>query len=135
MTEKPDPLQALVVDTQRGIRETLAAILKDKVMLDLQTASVHVVRKPGATIGARQAILLALLGRKALSLLKPDAVDAISPKELAEITGVKGNTVRPLLMRLSEEGLIVRRAEGYAVLNAALHLVAGAINHSGADNK
>jgi hypothetical protein len=131
MTERPDPLQALVVDSQKINREMLAEILKDKVMLDLETGSVHVVRKPGATIGARQAILLALLGRKALSLLKADAVDAISPKDLTEITGVKGNTVRPLLIRLSEEGLIIRRAEGYAVHNAALHLVAGAINHSG----
>jgi len=48
---------------------------------------------------------------------------------------VKGNTVRPLLIKLSEEGLLVRRAEGYAVHNAAIHLAAGAINHSGADNR
>ncbi len=132
MTEKPDPLQALVVDTQRVNRETLAAILKDRVVLDLQTASVHFLAE--APRSARVRVLLALLGRKALFLLKASEVDAISPKELAETTGVKGNSVRPLLMRLAEEGLIVRRAEGYAVHNAALHLVAGAINHSGAND-
>ncbi len=135
MTEKPDPLQALVVDTRQVSREALASILKDKVMLDLQTASVHLVPEARAQIGPRQAVLLALLGRKALSLLKANEVDAISPKDLAEITGVKGNTVRPLLIRLVEEGLLVRRAEGYAVHNAAIHLAAGAINHPGANNK
>ena len=135
MTERPDPLQILVADAQQVNRDALAAVLKDRVMLDLQLGSVHLVRKPGASIGARQAILLALLGRKALSLLKASEVDAISPKDLVEITGVKGNTVRPLLIKLSEEGLVVRRAEGYAVHNAAIHLAAGAINHSGADNR
>ena len=58
----------------------------------------------------------------------PDkAVDAMTPKVLEEVTGLKGNTVRPLLKRLSEDGLIVRRMEGYAIHNAALHLVGGAI--------
>jgi len=135
MPEKPDPLQALVVDTRQVSRENLAAILKDRVMLDLQTASVHLVPEAREQFGAREVVLLALLGQKALSLLKTDEVDAISPKELAEITGVKGNTVRPLLMRLAEEGLVVRRAEGYGVHNAAIHLAAGAINHPGANNK
>ena len=135
MPETSDPLQVLVVDTQRVSRENLAAILQGTVMLDLQTASVHLVPEARAQLGARQAVLLALLGRKALSLLKMDEVDAISPKELVEITGVKGNSVRPLLMRLTEEGLIIRRAEGYAVHNAAIHLAAGAINHPGVNNK
>ena len=130
MSEKADPLQALVVDTQQISRDRLAELLQGKVWLDLQTASVHLVPEARTKMGARPAVLLALLGKKALSLLKGDEVDAMSPKDLAEVTGLKGNTVRPLLMRLGEEGYVIRRAKGYAVHNAALHLVAGAITQA-----
>jgi hypothetical protein len=128
MTEKGDPLMGLVADTRQINRDRLAELLKGRVWLDLDTATVHIVPEERTEKGAKRAVLLALAGQKALSLLKPEkVVDAMSPKVLEEVTGLKGNTVRPLLKRLSEEGLIVRRTEGYAIHNAALHLVAGAI--------
>jgi hypothetical protein len=125
---KADPLQSLVVDAQQISRDRLAELLRGKVLLDLQTATVHLVPEARTKMGARPAVLLALLGKKALSLLKSDAIDAMSPKDLADVTGVRGNTVRPILMRLADEGLVIRRGKGYAVHNAALHRVAGAIN-------
>jgi hypothetical protein len=128
MTEKADPLQALVVNAREISRDTLAELLRGKVWLDPDAGTVHLVPEARTKLGAREAVLLALLGRKALSLLTEGRVaDAMPPKDLAEATALKGNTVRPLLMRLTEEGMIVRRGKGYAVHNAALHLVAGAI--------
>jgi len=128
MTEKGDPLMELVADTQKINRDRLKEMLLGRVWLDIDTATVHLVPEEGNEKGSKEAVLLALLGQKALSLLKPEkVVDAMTPKVLEEVTGLKGNTVRPLLKRLSEEGLIVRRMEGYAIHNAALHLVRGAI--------
>ncbi len=130
MSEQADPLQALVVDTRQVNRDALAGILKGRVVLDLELETVNIVREARDPISARHAVLLALLGRKAMSLLKSEVVDAISPKELEEITGVKGNTIRPIVRRLADEGLIVRRPKGYTVHNAALHLVASALTHT-----
>ena len=128
MTEKGDPLMELVADTRQINRDRLKEMLLGRVWLDIDTATVHLVREERNENGSKEAVLLALLGQKALSLLKPDkVVDAMTPKVLEEVTGLKGNTVRPLLKRLSEDGLIVRRMEGYAIHNAALHLVGGAI--------
>ena len=128
MTEKGDPLMELVADTRQINRDRLKEMLLGRVWLDIDTATVHLVREERNENGSKEAVLLALLGQKALSLLKPEkAVDAMTPKVLEEVTGLKGNTVRPLLKRLSEDGLIVRRMEGYAIHNAALHLVGGAI--------
>jgi len=131
MTEKGDPLMDLVADTRRINRDRLAEVLKGRVTLDLDTETVNLMPEARTELGARKAVLLALLGQKALSLLKPDKViDAIAPKVLEEVTGLKGNTVRPLLLRLVSEGLVVRRmGRRYAVHNAALHLASGAITH------
>src|SRR6266487_2668364 len=61
---KADPLQALVVDTQQISRDRLAELLQGKVWLDLQTATVHLVPEARTKMGARPAVLLALLGKK-----------------------------------------------------------------------
>ena len=129
MTEKGDPLMELVADTRKINRDRLKEMLLGRVWLDIDAATVHLVPEERNERSKKEAVLLALLGQKALSLLKPEKIaDAMTPKVLEEVTGLKGNTVRPLLKRLSGEGLIVRRMEGYSIHNAALHLVAGAVN-------
>jgi DNA-binding MarR family transcriptional regulator len=129
LSKEPDPLRALVVDTRQISREKLAEILKDKVLLDLQTETFMLVSEVRAHSTGRQAVLLSLLARKALSLLQEDVVDAMSPKDLAAVTGMKGSTIRPILKRLTDEGLIVRRPEGYAVHVSAFARVAFALTH------
>ena len=127
--DRPDPLRALVVDAQRFNREKLAEVLNGRVWLDLQTASVHLAPEARPSLTSAKAVLLALLGQKALYLLDENISEAMPPKVLEEVTSLKGNTLRPLLKRMREEGLIVKREQGYAVHNPAFHLVVGAITH------
>jgi len=127
--DRPDPLRALVVDAQRFNREKLAEVLSGRVWLDLQTASIHLAPEGRPSLSSVKAVLLALLGQKALSLLDEKVSDAMPPKVLEEVTSLKGNTLRPLLKRMREEGLIVKREQGYAVHNPAFHLVVGAITN------
>ena len=130
MSREADPLMALVVDTRQISREKLAEMLKGKVLLDLQTETFLLQPEAKARSSARQAVLLSLLARKALSLLKEGLVDALSPKDLADLTGLKGNTIRPVVRRLSSEGLIVRRQEGYTIHGSALGRIAIALHDS-----
>ena len=127
MSKEADPLRALVVDTRQISREKLAEIPKDKVMLDLQTNSFMLVSEVRSHSTGRQAVLISLLAQKALSLLQEDVVDAMSPKDLAAASGMKGSTIRPILKRLTSDGLIVRRPEGYAVHVSAFARVAFAL--------
>jgi len=43
---------------------------------------------------------------------------------------LKGNTIRPVVRRLSSEGLIVRRQEGYTIHGSALGRIAIALHDS-----
>ena len=131
MSDKADPLMALVVDTKQINRDKLAEMLRGKVLLDLQTETFLLQPEAKARSSARQAVIMSLLARKALSLLKEGVVDALSPKALCDLTGLKGNTIRPVLKRLSNEGLVVRRPEGYTIHSSALARVAGALHDAG----
>lgn len=130
MSKEADPLRALVVDTRQINRERLAEILRGKVFLDLETETFLLVSEERARISAYQAVLLSLLARKALSLLKEGVVDAMSPKDLAAATGAKGNTIRPILKRLTSKGLVIRRPEGYTIHVSAFARVAFALTNS-----
>ena len=55
-------------------------------------------------------------------------LDVLSPRQLSNLTGHKGNTIRPVLKRLTDEGLIVRRPEGYTIHSSALARVAIALH-------
>lgn len=127
---KADPLQALVVDTRQISREKLAEILKGKVLLDLQTETFLLVSEARTHSTARQAVLLSLLAKKALHLLKEGIVDAMPPKDVAAATALKSNTIRPVLKRLLDDGLIVRRREGYTIHVSGFARVAIALNNS-----
>jgi hypothetical protein len=135
MSQEADPLMALVVDTRQISREQLAQILKGRVLLDLQSDSF--VLQPGAKArsNAGQAVLLSLLAVKALSLLKPNIPDILSPKELENVTGLRGGTIRPAVRRLSAEGLVIRRAEGYTIHSSALARVAIALHERESDKQ
>ena len=128
MSDKADPLMALVVDTKQINREKLAEMLKGKVLLDLRSDTFLLQPEAKARSSARQAVLLSLLAEKALSLLKDTLPDSLSPKELEGVTGLKGNTIRPILGRLSKEGLIIRVQEGYTIHGSALARVAMALH-------
>jgi len=128
MSDKADPLMALVVDTKQINREKLAEMLKGKVLLDLRSDTFLLQPEARARSSARQAVLLSLLAEKALSLLKENLPDALSPTKLVAVTGLKGNTVRPVLKRLSDEGLIIRVPEGYTIHGSALARVAMALH-------
>jgi len=134
MSQEADPLLALVVDTKQISREQLAQILKGRVLLDLQSDS-FVLQPAKARSNARQAVLLSLLAVKALSLLKDNVPDVLSPKELEDVTGLRGGTIRPAVRRLATEGLIVRRAQGYTIHGGALARVAIALHETESDKK
>lgn len=106
-----DPLQSLVVDAQDVDRGRLADLLQERARVDPKQGVIRFL--PGvqerATIAQR--IIIALLGRKALSLLDESHADGLTPAELSEATGVRGGSLRPSLKRLADDGVATKNGD------------------------
>lgn len=122
-----DPLSRLVADETEVNRELLAKALENKVRIDPKAGAVTF--KPGVRdqIGAKGTVITILLARKALSLLSGEFSEGLAPRDLEELVGIRGNTLRPILKRLTDAGLVVRRGGHYLIPNYALDDVANEI--------
>lgn len=115
-----DPLARLVVDEHEVNRELLASVLAPLMTLDPTRGSFAF--RIGVRDGLQhsEVILAALLARKALVLLDADVVEPVQPKELEDLTGIKGGSLRPALRRLSHEGVVRKVEGGYTVPSHSL---------------
>jgi hypothetical protein len=104
-----DPLTALIVDEADVAREDLASALGPLLRL---TAKGSVVLEEGFDrLKAEQKVCAVLLGVRAAHLLELRAASDASPKEIAELSGMAGGTVRPKLMELVRRR-VVRASKG-----------------------
>lgn len=112
-----DPLDELVIDSGQIDRRRLVDLLRGRVWLDPQAR--RFVFDPGVrqSTTLQQRIILALLAQKALSLKVEgeELSDAMSPKDFETKLGEKGNSIRPAIKRLADEGLIFSVEGGYTV--------------------
>jgi DNA-binding transcriptional ArsR family regulator len=130
MATDNDPLQRLFADHSAADRELLASILEERVSLN-KGGSFQYRPKARSGLDGGGLILVALLARKALVLSEALSIEGLSPKELETVTGLPGGTLRPLLKRFSERGLVKREEAGtyvvpdFAVSDVAQHLTGG----------
>jgi hypothetical protein len=122
-TPSNNPLSALVIDSPAATTEQLAETLRGRVRIDPASRSVFI---EDDKMDARQRVLLALLGWQALAMLaEKDASTtshsawALTPREITEIAGLPGGTVRRTLRELLAERF-VQQDDGYFVPVAAL---------------
>ena len=67
-----------------------------------------------------QVVLLALLGQRVLNLLDDSLPEGMSPKELEDASGKKGNSIRPALKGFADQGIVLKSGEVYLVPPHAL---------------
>jgi len=120
MPTKDDPLARLVVDHAEANRELLAQTLDGVVRLDPTAKKFLFAPQVRARLTARARVIATLLARKALSLLSQGFVEGAAPKVLEEELGIAGGTLRPILKRLTADGLVTRRGGNYEIPN---HLI------------
>lgn len=124
-----DPLRALLVDAASADRQQIADALKGRVAIDSESG--RLVLTSGFTrLDARRKILAVLLARKAGVLLGASAEEALSNKEVAEVTGLPPGTAAPGLKSLRELRLVGQDTnKSYFIPNAhladAIHFLAG----------
>lgn len=125
MVATADPLSRLVVDEAAVDRELLATILEDKIRLDLGRGAFTFQQGVRTRLNNRHQVLVALLAQKALHLLAEQYPEALQPRELEALTGVKAGTLRPILKQFSDARMVRQDADrayyipGYALEDAA----------------
>lgn len=118
METETDPLRALVIDAAQVNRQLLADLLRGRVWLDPSARRFVFEQGLRQCTTLQQRILLALIARKALSLLmenEDDVQDRLTPKELETTLGEKGGSIRSAVKRLADDGLIFSSGGGYTV--------------------
>jgi len=125
MTASADPLARLVVDEAAVNRELLASLLENKIRLDLTQGSFTFQQGMRVHLNNRQRVLIALLAQKALHLLADQYAEALLPREIDAVTGVKPGTLRPILKQFADRRVIRQDEDrayyipGYALEDAA----------------
>lgn len=120
--EDANPLDKLFADGGSLDLELLANLLVDYVRL-YATGEIGFTEE-GRSLTAKEKIAIFLLARKALKQKGIITDEAIKPGDIEEQTGIKGNTIRPLLKQLKDER-IARNDDGgaYHIPDFAIHAV------------
>jgi hypothetical protein len=126
-----DPLQRLVVNQHEVDRELLATVLEPYVTIDPSHGTFAYRKGVRDSLANRERVLVALLSRKALALLGSKTQEAAQPRQLEELAGIKGGTLRPLLRQLVTSGVLWQDDRGYAVPNHSLHDIADSLSARG----
>lgn len=112
-----DPLDELVVKSEEvegENRKILARILKPHVQIDPEKGTIYFVKQP-SNLNTKEQVLVVLLAKLALAQKNPDISPITTPKELEEISGLPGGTVRPKLGELVKEKVIAKSSVGYYI--------------------
>ena len=117
---KEDPLSELLVDAVEADRRSIATALKGRVALD--SSSGRLVLSPGYNdLDSRRKVLVVLLGRKAAFLLNLTDSEALTNKDVTDVSGLPPGTAAPGLKSLREMRLVSQDpSKAYYVPNAQI---------------
>ena len=125
MSADRDPLSRLVVDAAEVNRELLARLLQSKVRVDPSRGTFSFLGGLRQGVTARELVVTALLAQQAVHLLDSRHPVGLAPRDIETCTGVQGGTLRPVLKRLADHGLVRRDEAGaYSIPGYALDDVA-----------
>jgi DNA-binding MarR family transcriptional regulator len=115
-----DPLDDLLVKKQDLDRKLLAEVLTPYIKLDQDSGTV--IPTPAfARLTNSAKILVFLLGRKAAKSLNLLAeTEERTPKEIATLTGINYNSVKPMLSSLHKARKVQKAGDSYSVPDHAI---------------
>jgi hypothetical protein len=118
-----DPLRQLLVDAAQVDRERIAGVLKDRVLIDSTSGSL-VLLPEYRRFNAYRKILAVLLARKAAVLLDLADTDALTNKQVTELTRLRPGTAAPGVRDLREMHLLDQNSnKAYFIPNSHISAV------------
>jgi len=113
-------LEELLVSGKAINRELVAEVLSPFIKIDRDTCEI-IPTAAWRKLSNEAKTLLYLTARKAMVALEvPVGPESATPQEIERGTGVIGNSLRPLLKRLSEQRILAKADGRYFVPNYAL---------------
>lgn len=117
-------LKELIIDLDQVTEEIVENVVKGYLRYD-PVRKITIFASAGKILNGKQKVLLYLVGELGWRYILDGnegglPVPEKSPSEISVATGIKGNTVRPILMTLLKQGLIHARNGKYTVLPESL---------------
>jgi hypothetical protein len=132
MANEIDPLDELVVrseEVEGENRKILAKILLPHVQIDPEKGTIYFVKQP-SNLTTKEQVLVVLLAKLALAQKNPDITPITTPKEVEDISGLPGGTVRPKLGELIKDKIIAKSSVGYYVEGKNLYKARAILEHT-----
>jgi hypothetical protein len=109
----------------------IEAIVSDYVRFDVHREIV-VFNERSKSLSNKSKTLIYLVALQGWGFLgaSPLAVDA-KPAEIAEHAGIRGNSLRPILLELKNDNLVIERAGRYSVAASALEAIQRQLRNAG----
>ena len=126
MADEIDPLDQIIIKpeiVEGEQRALLAQLIFPYAGINPDTGDVH-FKETADDLTSKQKILLYLLCRLALSARTNTTISAaVSPKEIEKSLIIPGGTIRPKLMELVGDKIVLKSktGEGYYVNSGSLH--------------
>lgn len=111
---KQQSLDDLLLDETNYNEDLLTGVLAPYVRIG-DSSGAFVPTDEFDSLEAREQVAIVLLYRKAAFELGLADSENASPKEVAEASGIKHNTVKPTVRELHEDGLVVNDDSRYSV--------------------
>lgn len=113
-------LNKLLVKESELNEKLLVEILEEFVRLEEESGNLIFTEKFDR-LNSQQKLVVVSLAMKAKHRLKKSTTEKLKPKELEELSGLPGNTVRPALKELKTRNIFTCDTEGYWIPNANLY--------------
>lgn len=104
-------LEKLFIDEEEVSEDMLYDILAPYIRFGKKTNEI-IPTNDFLNLKNKQKVLVIFIAIKALFMLGKREDDKASPKELEKLTGLKGNTIRPILKKLHDKRIILRDIKG-----------------------
>lgn len=108
-------LKDLISDKSSVNEDIIEKILADRVRYDAKEHEI-ILTKNGRSLPAVNRALLVLVANEGWSYVDESDPVGLKPKEISEITGIKGGTLRPALRDLADENLVRSDAGAYRIV-------------------
>lgn len=113
-----DPLSQLIIDTDELDRQKLTSLLNGYCAISKEGQIRPITNFPN--LDSTSKILAILLAQKAIQALGLSDTDQISPKQIEQLTGLPGGTVRGRLTNLREQRIVEGVNGTYSIPNHSI---------------